>query len=131
MATALEKSGGMALIVSQLSTLGTMGPMALMIGLFLLTGVLSQAFSHTATSVLIAPIAIQSALQLGASPYPFLMAVAIAASSALATPMASPINMLVLGPGGYRFGDFLKVGVLVQVAMLIMTILLVPLLFPF
>lgn len=131
MATALEKSGGMALIVSQLGVLGEMGPLALLAGLFVLTGVLSQVVSNTATAVLVAPMALQAAVQLGASPYPFMLAVAIAASSALATPMASPINMLVLGPGNYRFGDFLKVGVLIQVAMLIMTLLLVPLFFPF
>ena len=131
MATALQKTGGMDLLVGQLGALGAAGPLALLAGLFVVTGVLGQVVSNTATAVLIAPVALRAAVEIGASPYPFLMAVAVAASSALATPMASPINMLVLGPGAYRFGDFFRVGLLLQVLLLIVTLVLVPLLFPF
>ncbi|MEO0557859.1 MAG: SLC13 family permease [Bacteroidota bacterium] len=131
MATALEKTGGMELIVGQLGTFSVAGPLALMAALFVVTGVLSQVISNTATALLVAPAALGAAVEIGASPYPFLMAVAIAASSAFATPVASPINMLVLGPGAYRFGDFFRVGVLIQVLLLVLTLLLVPLLFPF
>jgi di/tricarboxylate transporter len=131
MATALRKTGGIDLIVSQLGALEGAGPLALLAALFVVTGVLSQVISNTATALLVAPIALQSALAIGASPYPFLMGVTMAASSAFATPVASPINTLVLGPGAYRFGDFLRVGVLVQVLLLILTLVLVPVLFPF
>src|SRR5690606_5103750 len=120
MATALHKTGGMDLLVRQLGVLGAAGPLVLLAGLFVVTGVLGQVVSNTATAVLIAPVALRAALEIGASPYPFLMAVAVAASSALATPVASPINMLVLGPGAYRFGDFFRVGLLLQVLLLVL-----------
>lgn len=131
MATALQKTGGMDLIVRQLGALESAGPVALLAAIFAVTGVLSQVISNTATAVLVAPVALRAALEIGASPYPFLMAVAVAASSAFATPVASPINMLVLGPGAYRFGDFFRVGLLIQALLLLLSVLLLPLLFPF
>lgn len=131
MSTALENSGGMAQIVSVISVLGQWGPLALMAGIFILTSGLSQVMSNTATSVLIAPIAFQSAMALGVSPYPFMMTVGVAASMAFATPVASPVNTLVLGPGQYTFMDFVKVGSLMQVLAFIVCMLLIPLLFPF
>ena len=132
MATALEVTGGLQLAVDGLvAGLGPLGPFAMMMGLFVLTSVASQVISNTATAVLLAPIAFQSALLLDVSPYPLLMTVALAASTAFATPVASPVNTLVLGPGQYRFGDFLRVGVVLQLLVLIATLLLVPLLFPF
>lgn len=131
MATALEKTGGVTLIADGLITsLGDSGPFALMAGLFILTSVFSQFISNTATTVLVAPIAVAAAAGLGVSPYPILMTVAIAASTAFATPVASPVNTLVLGPGGYRFNDFVKVGVPLQVLAMIVTLLMVPVLFP-
>ena len=131
MATALEKTGAVTLIVDALvGSIGAMGPTALMAGLFLLTSVFSQFISNTATTVLVAPIAIGAAQGLDFSPYPFMMTVAIAASTAFATPVASPVNTLVLGPGGYRFNDFVRVGVPLQVLALIVTLLAVPVLFP-
>jgi len=71
------------------------------------------------------------AVNAGLNPEPFLMGIAVAASTAFATPMASPVNTLVLGPGGYHFGDFFRVGILLQGLILVTTLLLVPLLFPF
>jgi len=132
MATALDKTGGMAWLVEVLS--GVMegaGPLLLLAAIFILTSVLSQVISNTATAVLLAPIASSLALGIGARPEPFLMTLAVAASTAFATPVASPVNTLVLGPGGYRFGDFFKVGVLLQAVILVITVILVPLLFPF
>ncbi|HSJ23965.1 MAG TPA: SLC13 family permease [Longimicrobiales bacterium] len=131
MATALQKTGGMDLFVARLETIGSAGPLAVLAALFILTGVLSQVISNTATAVLVAPVAIATAAQLGVSPYPMVMGVAVAASSAFATPVATPVNMLVLGPGAYRFGDFMKAGILLQTVALLITLLLVPLLFPF
>jgi di/tricarboxylate transporter len=132
MATALEKTGGMQLIVDQLGTaMEGSGPLLLLMVLFVLTSALSQVISNTATAVLLAPIAYQLALGIGAAPEPFMMTIAVAASTAFATPMASPVNTLVLGPGGYRFGDFFKVGVILQLVILAVTVVLVPALFPF
>jgi len=131
MATALEKTGGITLIANGLITsLGDFGPFALMAGLFILTSVFSQFISNTATTVLVAPIAVAAAAGLDVSPYPILMTVAIAASTAFATPVASPVNTLVLGPGGYRFSDFVRVGVPLQVLAMVVTLLAVPVLFP-
>jgi di/tricarboxylate transporter len=131
MATALQKTGGMDLLVTQLGAVAAFGPLAMMAAVFLLTSVLSQVISNTATAVLVGPVAIGAAAGLGVSPHPFLMTVAVAASSAFATPVASPVNMLVLGPGSYRFGDFFRVGALLQAVVFVLTMLLVPVLFPF
>ncbi|MBB4287549.1 SLC13 family permease [Roseospira goensis] len=132
MATALESTGAMDLIVTGLvDSLGAVGPTALLAGLVVLTSVFSQVISNTATTVLVAPMAIGAAETLGVSPYPLLMGVAIAASTAFSTPVASPVNTLVLGPGAYRFNDFLKVGVPLQVLVILLAILIVPLFFPF
>ncbi|MDF1522030.1 MAG: SLC13 family permease [Trueperaceae bacterium] len=131
MATALQVTGGMQLVVDALvAAVGPYGPMALLAGLFLLTSLASQVISNTATAVLLTPIAFQAGLDLGVSPYPLLMGVAIAASTAFATPVASPVNTLVLSAGQYRFGDFLRVGVALQLLVLVATLLVVPLLFP-
>lgn len=132
MATALEKTGGMQLIVDRLgAAMEGSGPLLLLVVLFVLTSALSQIISNTATAVLLAPIAYQLAAGIGAAPEPFMMTIAVAASTAFATPMASPVNTLVLGPGGYRFGDFFKIGILLQVIILAVTVVLVPALFPF
>ncbi len=132
MATALEKTGGMDLVVGSLdSLLAGAGPLALLAVLFLLTSVLSQMISNTATTVLLAPIAFSLAETVGLNPEPFMMGIALAASTAFSTPIASPVNTLVLGPGGYRFKDFFKVGVPLQLIVLLVTLAAVPLLFPF
>jgi len=131
MATALDKTGAVTLLADGLvNGLGDYGPFALMAGLFVLTSVFSQFISNTATTVLIAPIAVAAAVALNISVYPILMTVAIAASTAFATPVASPVNTLVLGPGGYKFNDFVKIGVPLQILAMIVTLLTVPLLFP-
>jgi di/tricarboxylate transporter len=132
MATALQKTGGVTYIADSLTTnLGDMGPVVLMAGLFILTSLFSQFISNTATAVLVAPIAFQSAITLGLDPHAFLMTVAVAASTSFATPVASPVNTLVLGPGGYRFGDYAKVGISLQLLILVVTLLILPVLFPF
>jgi di/tricarboxylate transporter len=131
MATALDNTGGMDMILSSLEPLGAFGPLAMAAGLFVLTTTFSQVISNTATTVLVAPLAIGIAAQLGVSPYPLLMTVAVAASTAFATPIASPVNTLVLGPGAYRFGDFFRVGALLQFVIFFLTLLIVPRLFPF
>ncbi len=131
MALALQKTGGLDLLVQGLvGTLGAHGPLALLAGLFVLTSLLSQFISNTATAVLIAPVALGAAQGLGLSPYPLLMTVALAASTAFSTPVATPVNTLVMGPGGYRFNDYVRLGVPLQLLALGVTLLVVPLLFP-
>jgi di/tricarboxylate transporter len=132
MATALEKTGGTQVIVDGLvGALGDAGPFAMMAGLFVLTAALGSFISNTATAVLLAPIAIGAAEHLGVSPYPFAMTVAIAASAAFMTPVSSPVNTLVVVPGNYGFNDFVKVGTPMVLLVMAVTLLTVPLLFPF
>lgn len=132
MATAMDKSGALAYSVKYITeTFSSAGPVALSIAFFLLTSILSQFISNTATSVLMAPVAVSSAIDLGFEPEPFLMMVAIAASTAFATPIASPVNTLVLAPGGYRFSDFAKVGIGLQILVMIVALLVIPIIFPF
>ncbi|MFO1431676.1 MAG: SLC13 family permease [Candidatus Competibacteraceae bacterium] len=131
LADALQRTGGIELLVKMLVTgLGHLGPHAMLASLFLLTAGLSMVMSNTATTVLIAPVAIATAQQLGVSPYPFAMTVAIAASAAFVTPVASPVNTLVLGPGQYRFIDFVRVGLPLLLLVMGVTIFLIPWLYP-
>lgn len=131
-AIAMEKTGAARLIVDQLMVaFGGSGPMALGAALFLFTSIFSQFISNTATTVLVAPIAISAAQSLGVNPQPYMMMVALAASTAFATPIASPVNTLILAPGKYTFSDFVKVGVPLQLAAMVIALLLTPLIFPF
>lgn len=132
MSTALEKVGLVNMIATGfVDTLGGIGPLAVMLGLFLLTSLFTQVLSNTATTVVIAPIALVAAQTLGIQPQAFLMAVAIAASMAFASPVASPTNTLVMGAGNYRFSDYAKVGIPLILLMLVAVALLLPLIFPF
>jgi di/tricarboxylate transporter len=132
LATALQNTGATDLIVDGLvDGFGDLGPTAMMTGLFVLTAVLGLFISNTATAVLLAPIAIGIAGDMGVSPYPFAMTVAVAASAAFMTPVSTPVNTLVVAPGGYTFGDFAKVGVPMTILVMIVADLLIPLLFPF
>ncbi|WP_017937299.1 SLC13 family permease [Zestomonas thermotolerans] len=130
-ALALEKTGGIALAVQGLVTaLGGAGPYLILAGLFLVTALIGLFISNTATAVLMAPVAIATAQQLGASPAPFAMIVALAASAAFMTPVSSPVNTLVLGPGHYRFGDFVRLGVPFTLLVMLVCVLMVPWLLP-
>ncbi|MCP5420227.1 MAG: anion permease [Gammaproteobacteria bacterium] len=131
LADALQRTGGIQLLVKLLvSGLGHLGPHTMLASLFLLTAGLSMVMSNTATTVLIAPVAIATAQQLGVSPYPFAMTVAIAASAAFVTPVASPVNTLVLGPGQYRFIDFVRVGLPLLLLVMVVAVFIIPLLYP-
>ncbi|AUX95493.1 SLC13 family permease [Mixta gaviniae] len=131
-ALALQKTGGVALVVQGLMDVaGNRGPHLMLLCLFVLCATIGLFISNTATAVLMAPIGVAAAGQMGVSPYPFTMIIAIAASAAFMTPVSSPVNTLVLGPGGYRFGDFVKIGVPFTLIVMAVSVLLVPLLFPF
>ncbi len=132
MATALQKTGGMTILSdSIIRLLGDFGPYGVLIGVYLLTVIFGQFVSNTATAVLFAPIAMNAALLMDASPYTFMIAVAAASGMAFATPIASPTNSLVLTAGGYKFMDFVRVGIPLQVIMFIVMMLVIPMVFPF
>lgn len=129
---ALQKTGGVDLAAQVLTGLvGDAGPRATLAALFLVTTTLGLFISNTATAVLMAPIAMSMASTMQASPYPFAMTVALAASTAFMTPVSSPVNTLVVGPGNYHFIDFVRIGVPFALVVLLATITLVPLIFPF
>jgi di/tricarboxylate transporter len=128
---ALERTGGVAMAADGLMTLiGDAGPRAILATLFAITAMLGMFISNTATAVLMAPIAISVAQELDASPYPFAMIVALAASTAFMTPVSSPVNTLVVTPGNYTFGDFIRVGVPFSLLVLIISVIMVPWLLP-
>jgi di/tricarboxylate transporter len=130
-AQALQQTGGIDLAVHGLvALLGDAGPYAILASLFAATALIGLFISNTATAVLMGPVAIATAQTLGVSPYPFALTVALAASAAFMTPISSPVNTLVLGPGQYRFGDFVRVGVPFTILVMIVSVLLVPLIFP-
>jgi di/tricarboxylate transporter len=130
--TALEVTGGAQFLADGLvNSLGQIGPLVLLAGVFVLTTAFSQVINNTATAVLVAPIVLRTALELGLSPYPLLMTVAISASTAFLTPIGTTTNLMVMSPGGYRFTDYLKVGLPLLVIFLLLTVALVPLFWPF
>lgn len=131
-AIALQKTGGIDLAVKVLMDIaGDLGPYAMLVCLFIFCATTGLFISNTATAVLMAPIAIAAARQMGVSPLPFAMIVGVAASAAFMTPVSSPVNTLVLGPGGYKFTDFLKIGVPFTIIVMIISVIIVPILFPF
>jgi di/tricarboxylate transporter len=129
---ALQRTGGVDLAADAVIHLvGEASPRLVLATLFTITALLGLFISNTATAVLMAPVALAIAKDLGASPYPFAMIIALAASTAFMTPISSPVNTLVVGPGQYSFGDFVKVGVPFSIVAAIVSVLLVPLVFPF
>ena len=129
---ALEKTGASEYISNTLvSGLGSYGPLALMAGIYFTTSLMTMFISNTATAVLLAPIALQSAIQIGVSPIPFLFAVTVGASMCFASPFSTPPNALVMPAGQYTFMDYVKVGLPLQIIMGIVMIFVLPLIFPF
>lgn len=132
MSVALTKTGASAAISHSLvNGLGAYGPFALLAGIYFTTSLLTMFISNTATAVLMAPIALTSATELGLSPYPFLFAVTLGASMCFASPFATPPNALVMQAGRYNFMDYIKVGLPLQVIIGVVMIFVLPLLFPF
>lgn len=132
MSLALEKTGASNLISEKLvSGLGDYGPLVLMAGIYFTTSLLTMFISNTATAVLVAPIALQSAIAINVSPYPFLLAVTVGASMCFASPFSTPPNALVMSAGKYTFMDYVKVGLPLQIVIGIVMVFILPLLFPF
>ena len=132
-ATAMDKTGAGKLIAD--TVVGMMGehpnPIILCAVLYLISNVLTQFMSNTASAALLAPIGISIAQSIGADPKPVLMSIGIAASMAFATPMATPPNTLVLGPGGFNFNDYVKVGVPLCIITFIASVIIIPIFWPF
>lgn len=132
LAMALDRTGGTNLIVNaMISTVGDAGPHVMLAAVFFITAFLSLFLSNTAAAVLVAPIAIYVSRELGVSPYPFAVAVVIAASAAFSTPVSSPVVTLVVEPGRFKFMDFVKIGVPLLILSYMVTAVLAPIIFPF
>ena len=132
MSTALEKTGASALVSQGLvESLGSMGPTALLAGIYFTTSLMTMFISNTATAVLMAPIALVAAQQVGVSPYSFLFAVTLGASMCFASPFSTPPNALVMKAGGYSFMDYVKVGLPLQIIIGVVMTFVLPLLFPY
>jgi di/tricarboxylate transporter len=129
---ALQRTGGVDMAADAVVHLvGEASPRMVLATLFVITATLGLFISNTATAVLMAPVALAIAKDLELSPYPFAMIIALAASTAFMTPVSSPVNTLVVGPGQYTFGDFFKIGVPISIVVAIVCVLLVPVLLPF
>jgi len=131
LAIAMEQTGTAALLADGIVTLtGGLGPMAVVAGVFILTTLISQVMTNTGAALLLIPIALNTAHSLGISPYALAMTVAISASACFLSPVSHPANVLVMGPGGYRFSDYVKVGLPLTLVVLVVTLLVLPIFWP-
>jgi di/tricarboxylate transporter len=128
---ALQRTGGVDLAADALRSLTSgAGDRVVLATLFAITALLGMFISNTATAVLMAPVALAVAHESHVSPYPFAMIVALAASTAFMTPVSSPVNTLVVAPGNYTFGDFVRIGVPFSIVVMVVCVILVPWLLP-
>ena len=131
MGIALEKTGGVDFMANGLvNTVGTLGPLVLMAGIFLLASGFSQVISNVAATILISPVAYQAALAMDVSPYPFMMMVAVGVVTGIMTPIAGAPMLIVMNPGNYEFKDYAKVGFPLLILIFIISLILVPLIWP-
>ena len=127
LSAAMAETGAAQMMADKLvSLVGEAGPYALLGGLFLLTAILGQLISNTATALIIIPIAVAAAGEIGISPRPVLMSVCIAAAASFLTPVATPVNLMVMGPAGYKFSDYWKLGLPCMIWFFIMAVFFVP-----
>lgn len=128
---AMEQTGAARFLADHVvGIVGGLGPLAVIAGMFILTALAAQIIPTAAVAVLMAPIALNTASDLGISPYALMMAVALAASASFLSPVAQPANVLVMGPGGYRFTDYIKVGFPLILVVLAVVLLVLPLVWP-
>jgi di/tricarboxylate transporter len=129
---AMEQTGAARFLAEgMVGLVGPLGPLAVLAGLFLLAALASQVMPNPAVAVLLAPIALNTAADLGISPYPLMMAVAVSASAAFLSPVGHSANVLVMGPGGYRFSDYTKVGIPLTLVVLAVVLVVLPIFWPF
>jgi di/tricarboxylate transporter len=128
---AMETTGAARFLADVLlGAVGDLGPRAVLAGLYILVALLTQPMSNAAAVVLVTPIAIDTALGMGADPRPFVLTVVLGAATSFLTPVGHKANVLVFGPGGYRFFDYTRVGALLTPILLVVTVIFVPILFP-
>ncbi len=132
LSTAMVETGAAKLLAERLVLMvGDAGPMALLAGLFVLTAVMGQLISNTATALIVIPIGVAAAASMGISPKPVLMSTAVAAAGAFLTPIATPTNLMVMGPGGYKFSDYWKLGLPLLIWFFVVAVFIVPLIWRF
>lgn len=132
LSTAMVETGAAKLMAEHLVGLvGDAGPMALLAGLFVLTAIMGQLISNTATALIVIPIGIAAATTMGISPRPVLMSTAVAAAGAFLTPIATPTNLMVMAPGGYAFNDYWKLGLPLLIWFFVVSVFIVPLIWRF
>jgi di/tricarboxylate transporter len=129
--TALDKSGAARLLAeSVVGALGPFGPYGVLFGLLVITFIATSIIPTAALVVLMVPIALETSAGLGISPYALMMGIAMAASSSFTSPISHPANVLVMGPGGYRFADYLKVGIPLTLIILVVLMVVLPIFWP-
>jgi di/tricarboxylate transporter len=129
---AMERTGAARCLADgMVAMIGDLGPLVVVAGLFILAALASQVMPNPAVAVLLAPIALNTAADLGVSPYPLMMTVAVSASAAFLSPVGHSANVLVMGPGGYRFSDYTKVGLPLTLVVLATVLLVMPVFWPF
>jgi di/tricarboxylate transporter len=132
LSTAMTQTGAADVIADALvNAVRNLGPYALLAGLFVVTAAFGQLISNMATALIVIPIAIAAAADLGVDVRPVLMSVTVAASAAYLTPIATPVNLMVMNPAGYRFGDYWKLGVPLLLVTFVVAVFLVPVIWPF
>jgi di/tricarboxylate transporter len=132
LSAAMSETGAAQLLADKLvGAVGDAGPYALLAGLFVLTAVLGQLISNTATALIIIPIGAAAALELGLSPQPVLMSICIAAAASFLTPVATPVNLMIMGPGGYKFSDYWKLGICCMAWFFVIAVFFVPMIWGF
>ncbi len=132
LSTAMVESGAAAMLADWLVKLvGDAGPLALLAGLFVVTAIMGQLISNTATALIMIPVAVAAAAGMGVSPRPVLMSIAVASAGAFLTPIATPTNLMVMAPGGYQFGDYWKLGLPLLIWFFIISVFYVPLVWRF
>jgi di/tricarboxylate transporter len=132
LSTAMTETGAAKLVADGLvDVVRSAGPYGLLAGLFLVTMVFGQLISNMATALIMIPIAVASATELGIAIRPVLMSLTVAAAASLLTPVATPVNLMIMGPAGYRFGDYWKLGLAVMAVFFLVSVFLVPMFWPF
>ncbi len=132
LSTAMIETGAAKMLADRLVALvGDAGPTALLAGLFVLTAIMGQLISNTATALIVIPIGMAAAASMGISPRPVLMSTAVAAAGAFLTPIATPTNLMVMGPGGYKFSDYWKLGLPLLIWFFVVAVFIVPLIWRF
>jgi di/tricarboxylate transporter len=128
---AMETTGTARFLADNIvNVMGSLGPYAVLAGIMIFAGLVTEPMSNAAATVLMVPISIDIALSLGASPQAFVLATVIGASTSFLTPVGHQANVLVMGPGGYRFFDYTKVGLWLNILIIAVTLLILPIFWP-